>query len=136
MIESYIEKGIYLHNAIEAAGHSLTEVDGIWFSSDDVIVQDIIDTFDPLPDAQSSARLRVKQHAAGLVSDIYPHIDPNATDVVSFYNYTVDMWQGGALPTRLQSLKDIRDIAVAKIAEINALTDWQLADSYDATIGW
>ena len=100
MIESYIEKGIYLHNAIEAAGHSLTEVDGIWFSSDDVIVQDIIDTFDPLPDAQSSARLRVKQHAAGLVSDIYPHIDPNATDVVSFYNYTVDMWQGGARGAR------------------------------------
>lgn len=49
----YTEKGFGLHEAIAEAGHWLMEVDGVWQSSDDRAVQEIIDTFDPaayLPD--------------------------------------------------------------------------------------
>ena len=44
---NYTEKGIGLHKAIQEAGHSLSQVDGEWVSSDDDAVQAIIDSFDP-----------------------------------------------------------------------------------------
>lgn len=47
MAISYVEKGIGLHDAIEAAGHSLVQVDGEWIASDEAAVQAIIDTYEP-----------------------------------------------------------------------------------------
>lgn len=61
---SYVEKGIWLHRQIAAQGHWLRQVDGMWQSSDDVAVQSIIDTFDPLPQTRSEATAQVKQAAA------------------------------------------------------------------------
>lgn len=49
----YIEKGIALHEAIAAAGHTLMQIDGKWVASDEAAVQAIIDAFDQdavLPD--------------------------------------------------------------------------------------
>ncbi|MBK5945959.1 hypothetical protein CCR83_05700 [Rhodobacter veldkampii DSM 11550] len=43
----YTEHGIGLHDAIEAAGHWLRQVDGVWQSSDDAAVQAIIDGYQP-----------------------------------------------------------------------------------------
>lgn len=51
---TYIEKGHGLHAAITSAGHWLVQVDGVWQSSDDIAVQQIIDTYDPLPQVQSA----------------------------------------------------------------------------------
>lgn len=133
---TYTEKGRYLHEALAAAGYVLKQIDGTWASSDDTAVQLIIDAYDSLPEAKVDAINRVKQHAAGLVNAIYPHIDAESTDVIGFYNYTVDMWQGGALTGRLLDFKGVRDTTVSKISEINAMTDWALVDAYDATVGW
>lgn len=41
----YTEKGIGLHEAISAAGHWMAQVDGVWRSSDDPVVQAIIDGY-------------------------------------------------------------------------------------------
>jgi hypothetical protein len=41
----YIEKGTGLHEAIAAAGHSLSQVDGVWIASDPEAVQRIIDEY-------------------------------------------------------------------------------------------
>jgi hypothetical protein len=49
---TYTEKGIGLHEAIKSAGHWLMHVDGVWQSSNDVVVQQIIDAYDPLPRVQ------------------------------------------------------------------------------------
>lgn len=133
---NYIEKGNGLHEAIFLEGHQLVQKDGVWISSDDIEVQSIINSYDPLPELKTEAISRIKQHAATLVHAIYPHVDAETTDVIGFYNYTVDMWQGGALPARLQSLKTVRDTALIKISEVSAMTDWQLVDTHDATVGW
>jgi hypothetical protein len=46
---NYIEKGIGLHNMIEESGHTLSNLDGVWVSDDDVVVQGIIDAYTPDP---------------------------------------------------------------------------------------
>ena len=47
----YVEKGPGLHVAISAAGHRLSQVDGLWEADDEGAVQAIIDAYaDPLPD--------------------------------------------------------------------------------------
>jgi len=43
---SYIEKGWGLHLRVQAAGHVLFAVDGVWQSDDDKAVQAIIDSYD------------------------------------------------------------------------------------------
>ena len=134
---NYIEKGKSLHKEIVSQGYHIINQDGVWQSSDDVAVQAIIDAYDPLPFAKNEAIARIKKHAAILVNAIYPHIDPNSSDVIGFYNYTVDMYSGSfPLTGRLLELKTVRDSAVTKIAEVNALVDWQSCDTYDATSGW
>ncbi|MBY0238131.1 MAG: hypothetical protein K2X55_02345 [Burkholderiaceae bacterium] len=45
MTINYIEKGYGLHEAIRAAGHWLVQRDGLWISSNDVVVQAIIDSY-------------------------------------------------------------------------------------------
>ena len=133
---NYKECGHRLHRAIRAAGYKLANRDGVWISSNDVAVQAIIDAYDTLSEAKAEAKQRIKLHAATLVHAIYPFVDAEKADVIGFYNYTIDMWGGGSLPSRLQELKAVRDTAVVKIAEVNALTGWQAVDAYDATIGW
>lgn len=51
---TYVEKGHGLHADITSAGHWLIQEDGVWKSSDDVAVQQIIDTYDPLPQVQAA----------------------------------------------------------------------------------
>ncbi|MBP8926260.1 MAG: hypothetical protein KBG75_10405 [Pseudomonadales bacterium] len=41
----YMEKGAGLHRAVTDAGHWLEQRDGVWVSSDDVAVQEIIDSY-------------------------------------------------------------------------------------------
>lgn len=49
---NYIEKGLGLFVEIERRGHWLRQVDGVFVSSNDEIVQAIIDEYDPLPEAR------------------------------------------------------------------------------------
>lgn len=56
---NYIEKGYWLHSEIGKQNHSLAKVSGVWVSSDDVAVQAIIDSYDPLPEAKAEAIERV-----------------------------------------------------------------------------
>lgn len=133
----YTEYGIRLHEFIKESGHSLTEKDGVWISSDDVAVQAIINNYDPLPPAQADAKERLGQHASSLVHNIYPFVDAEKSDAIGIYNFATDIYSGGLpLPNRLQQLKDIRDTYIIKRDEIDALTDWELADAYDVTVGW
>jgi Concanavalin A-like lectin/glucanases superfamily/Pectinesterase len=42
---NYTEKGYGMHQAVEAAGYILYQLDGVWYSDDDVAVQAIIDAY-------------------------------------------------------------------------------------------
>lgn len=59
----YIEKGVLLHKYISNAGHSLAQKDNIWISSNDVAVQAIIDSFDPLTEVQKEQIVLVNKTA-------------------------------------------------------------------------
>jgi len=45
MAINYIEKGYGLHQEISRQGHSLSEINGVWMSSNDDAVQAIIDNY-------------------------------------------------------------------------------------------
>jgi hypothetical protein len=57
---NYVEKGTELHQAIRQVGYWLKEENGIWISSDDVAVQQIIDSFNPIPSRQDAKWEEIK----------------------------------------------------------------------------
>jgi hypothetical protein len=52
---TYIEKGIWMHDAVRAAGFRLWNDNGVWQSDNDTAVQAIINSFNPLSFAQQEA---------------------------------------------------------------------------------
>ena len=62
---NYIEKGPGLHETIRQAGQMLRHENGGWISSDDEIVQLIIDTYS-LAQAQARKSLEISAHAKTL----------------------------------------------------------------------
>jgi len=64
---TWIEKGHWLSDAIRNAGYNLHEPNGVKTTGndvDDVAVQAIIDSFDPLPFAQAEAKEKIKEASA------------------------------------------------------------------------
>ena len=53
---NYIEKGCVLHDVIREAGYSLYQIDGVWVSDNDIEVQLIIDSYNPIEDAKKEAK--------------------------------------------------------------------------------
>lgn len=118
-------------------GVTFTNVDGIVTLSDETLGLALIAVYNPLVTVRAEARVRILDEAAIRVNAIYPHIDAKKTDVISFYSYTVDMYSGGLpLPIRLQAVSDIRDTTLTKIDDVNAESDYQIIEAYDATVGW
>jgi len=63
---NYIEKGYALHNAIRAAGQWIREENGVWISSNDEIVQNIIDNFDAISEAIVNKKAEIDAFARRL----------------------------------------------------------------------
>ena len=141
---NYTEKGHRLHKIINAAGHLLSEVDGVWESSDNTAVQAIIDSYDPLPEAKTDAKARIIKEASKRVSAIYPFINPDKEEAIGLYEFTTDLYLSTKanarepLTGRLLQFKMIHDTAQAAITVVNSMTDWQVVDAYDAATapGW
>ena len=151
MAINYTEKGIGLHASIRDAGYSLENVDGVWVSSNDIAVQAIIDSFNPLPGVQSDGRNAVDD-AAGATRSRYLTVQPGqdatyqykAADAAAYLgnNNVVGAWlQAEATATGVtvaQAAATINTTAQAWIAKgsqiegrrmqaktaINAATDW------------
>ena len=70
---NYIEKGYGLHKLIKESGHSLKQVDDVWISSNNSVVQAIIDDYNPLPEAKTKALTALGKHASDLIDK---NIDP------------------------------------------------------------
>lgn len=158
----YTEKGPGLHAAITRAGEWLREENGQWISSDDAVVQAIIDGYDPAPPARAAKWLEIqaerdrRKEAGYLAAGHRFHSDPSSRiQQLGLVMMGANMppgiqWKtlgGGFVPmTRalagaIFQATAAADAALFAAAESHraateAMTDWQAIAAYDATTGW
>lgn len=72
---SYIEKGYRLHAAVRAAGHSLWEENGVWKSSNDAVVQAIIDNYNDFADYKADRIAAIKADGLARIQAVFPAIN-------------------------------------------------------------
>lgn len=66
---NYTEKGDWFHEAVAEAGYSIEQRgDGNFYSSDDIAVQAIMDSFDPLPFAKAESLKEIAEYANSLIN--------------------------------------------------------------------
>ncbi|QDF95194.1 hypothetical protein CJ010_00815 [Azoarcus sp. DD4] len=162
MTISYIEKGIGLHHAIEAAGHRLRQVDGVWISTDDAAVQAIIDGYS-LATAKATKKAEVRAIAREKYDLAVAGISPGELAgwpvlLEGAAAYAAD----GTITTAISIEAQTRGIPVADLVakiesnaaqyqavraaiagtdgklrdEIDALTTFEAVAAYDVTGGW
>ena len=74
MAINYSEKGAGLHAAIAAAGHWLSQVDGVWRSSNVVAVQAVIDGYNELPYYKAGKIAAIKNDGLARIQAVFPAI--------------------------------------------------------------
>ena len=126
-----------LNEAVELQGEKLYELDNVWKSTNDVIVQAIIDNFDSLAWLKGDAIEEMKMYADSLVSafianrDIHRYMQRTITLVAkpargqgalnASEKAELDtIEQYGVYPTDLRNQQDIEEAA------INSVTDFGL----------
>jgi hypothetical protein len=75
---NFIEKGAGLFLAVKDAGHRLWHQDRVTYSTDDAIVQVIIDNYDPLPLSKIDAKKRLVEQFNKLMEGLeaeYPEVE-------------------------------------------------------------
>lgn len=75
---NFIEKGAGLFLAVKEAGHRLWHENRITYSTNDAVVQVIIDNYDPLPLAKSDAKKRLVEQFNTLMEGLeaeYPEVE-------------------------------------------------------------
>jgi len=133
---TYTEKGIGLHDAIHAAGHSLKHANGVWVSSDDTAVQAIIDSYDPIIKARADKITELKAEGlrrANLVYGDEVFVSVGAIKLLMDIDDTYT--RPGAPAARLVSVNQVITMFNTKKAVINAATLAEV-ESYDVTAGW
>ncbi len=158
----YVEKGDGLHAAVEAAGHTLYNRDGIWLSSDDVAVQAIIDGY-TLDEAKAARKAECSAVARSKYEKVTAGISPAEMAgwpllVAAAVQYRAD----GTIGQVISSEAAVRGIPVADLVakiegnsakfqqaraaiagtdgrkrdEIDALTTFEEVATYDVNAGW
>ncbi len=72
---NYVEKGYRLHAAVRAAGHSLWEENGVWKSSNDAVVQAIIDNYNDFADYKADRIAQIKAAGLARIQAVFPAIN-------------------------------------------------------------
>ncbi|XHS78482.1 hypothetical protein ACFJGW_00495 [Burkholderiaceae bacterium UC74_6] len=153
----YIEKGAALHAAIAAAGHWLrcdsceeAREDGdpvtvhTWVSSDDVAVQEIIDSYS-LADARAPIIAAVKELARVKILGFLPewkqsncNARMNELNLIRFSRALTD--DEAAEVSMLQAIWDeakaVRDASNAIEAALTALDSFEAITAFDINVGW
>ena len=132
MTINYTEKGIWLHDEINRQGYTLAEVDGTWISSNDVAVQSIIDTFDPLPFARAEKIKELQQEGLRRANNVYGDIVfENVGSIKVLIDIDATYTRPGALAPRLADLAALNTAIQSAVAAINSEPDWQVVMAYD-----
>ena len=130
---NYIEKP-GLCDAITAAGFNLVDADGVFVSENDVAVQAIIDSYDPLPYAKKEKINELKTEGLSRINVVFPAVtDFDELDLIR------EQWLSIAPAARqptadFQTMIDI--VQAGKIARqaINAMTIVAEIQAYDVAI--
>jgi len=120
----YIEKGIWLHDAIHAAGLELYRKDNVWIASDEVVVQAIINSFNPLPCAQEEAKTSVKEVSASKRLQYATQVAGKETEYASKINEANTYLFNGDIGIYMQNRIDITGESAGTIANI-----WQMKNA-------
>lgn len=130
----YIEKGEYLHKAIRNAGHFLRKHNGAWLSDNDVAVQAIIDTFDPLPDAKINKIEELKIEGLRQANLVY---GDNVFASVSAIELLIDIdatYDRSVTPaSRLIAVNGVINTFKTERAGINTMNSMVDIQNYDVT---
>lgn len=81
---NYTEKGLGLHEEVARNGYRLWKLDGEHYSSNDVEVQKIIDSYDPLPKAKESKKAEILKDSNDIL---------DAMILSKYPRFEVDTWQ-------------------------------------------
>ena len=132
---TYTEKGIWLHDAIHDAGHTLQQVGQDWIADDEAAVQAIIDSFDPTPHSAAEQKARIDE-AAGAARARYITVQPGQEATYQRKEQEARQYLAdGTIGPMLQAEADATGMAVADLAnQIVATADqWtQLAAAIEA----
>lgn len=136
MALNYREKGIGLWHAIRDAGHVMRSLDGVYTSDDDVAVQAIIDSYDPLPDQKAEARDAIKATALAKIQTIFPAIpDIDTVNLVAEMMLSVAP-AARQLTADMTTISQIYTAAKTGIAGVNAAANKAAVDAAVAAIVW
>jgi len=138
-------KSSRLTDAIHRAGHSFRQMStGEFVASDDAAVQAIIDAFDPVAAALPDKVTAVKAEAQRRIYLVLPaHMQTNlmAQGLQNTLTYGPDSatWPADQQALKVYTdarwlrIKALREASNAIEAKLNAITDWQVLEAYDAT---
>lgn len=140
-IESFnYKRGLRRH--LKENGIKYTVLDRMVHFSDETLALQLTDVYNPLPTVKKEARTRVKLEFSKRVNVMYPYIAADMEEAMTFYEDKVESYNlikpaaRNPITGNLLLLKDLYDIAKAKIVEINNESDWQVIEAYDAAVGW
>jgi hypothetical protein len=130
---NYIEKGRGLSIAIKSAGHRLWHEDRKALSTDDAVVQVIIDNYDPLPLSKTDAKKRLVDQFNDVMSGLeseYPEVEKRTftKQEAEARAYTLDV--NASTPT-LSPIATARNISLSDLVAKTIIK----ADSYTAQVG-
>jgi hypothetical protein len=130
---NYTEK-LGLQAAIAAAGYNLYQHNQIWVSDNDVAVQAIIDSYNPLAATKAAKISSIKSDGLARVASLFPAL--GNFDMISL---EAERWQsltaGAKSPTaNFAKLISIYVAATGGISAVNAATD--LAGVAAVTVTW
>lgn len=135
---NYVEKGSGLHRAIESAGHWLECRGGAWVSSDDVAVQAIIDSYDPLPDLKAAKVAAIKAEGLRRIQSVLPAIE-NFEELRLLREILMSVKATSLqLTTDITRVRDIYTAGSNAVATVNGYTTIAKVNAFDAinSVGW
>jgi len=119
---NYIEKGMGLHAAIAAAGHSLVQRDGVWLSSNDLAVQNIIDAYNELGDQKATRNAAIKADGLARINALFPAIQ-SLDDIAFQAEFWLSIAPAARSPTvNFSKIINIYSAAKTAITAVNACT--------------
>jgi hypothetical protein len=144
MSVAYVEKGYGLILAIKQAGFNIFNNNGVFITNpanpadttNDAAVQNIINTYDPLPYYKQQAIGRIEAKGLGKIQTIFPSLANIDTVNLVAQLYLSIVPASRAPTTQFGNAASVYNAAQSAITNINAATTQPGVDSAEAGVVW